>query len=73
MLTSAKLRCLGQKEIFAETRYMCALSTEFQASSIILTSFRQGVILHTHNFLTSKQTTKMPTQIRVKDLSKKTV
>ena len=43
------------------------LRAKFQVSNIILTSFRQGVILlpsraHTH---TSKQTPKKPTQVRV--------
>ena len=38
------------------------LHTKFQFSSVILTSFRQGVILSP----TSKRTPKKPTQIRVK-------
>ena len=30
------------KGTFSETTYVCVLSTEFQASNIILTSFRWG-------------------------------
>ena len=57
---------------------MCVyLHTKFQVSSIILTSFRQGVIFpspppptHTHTH-TSKRTPKKPTQIRVNESGKK--
>ena len=42
--------------------YLC---TKFQASSIIITSFKQGVILPPPTHHTSKQTLKKPTQIRV--------
>ena len=40
------------------------LRAKFEASSVILTSFRQGVILP---HPTSKRTPKKPTQIRVKN------
>ena len=40
------------------------LRAKFEVSSIILTSFRQGVILPPHS--TSKRTPKKSTQIRVK-------
>ena len=46
------------------------IRAKFQDSSIILTSFRQrgegGVILHTYT-PNSKQTSKKPTQIKVKE------
>ena len=38
-------KALGLKSIFCETKYGCVLRTKFQVSSIILTSFRQGVFL----------------------------
>ena len=38
-------RALTLKGIFFETTYVCVLRTKFQVCSIILTSFRQGVIL----------------------------
>ena len=41
------------------------LRAKFEVSSIILTSFRQGVILPPTPTFTSKGTTKKPTQIRV--------
>ena len=64
MLASIK-RALVLKGIFYETTSACVcLHTKFQVSSIILTSFRQGVILPLSP--TSKQTSKKPTQIRVK-------
>ena len=48
--------------------HMCVyLSTKFQVSRIILTSFRQGVI-YPPLPPTSEQTPKKPTQIRVNDL-----
>ena len=47
---------------------MCVyLPAKFELSSIILTSFRQGVVL-LPPALTSKRTTKNATQIRVKEL-----
>ena len=39
-------RALVLKAIFSETAYVRVLRTKFQISSIILTSFRQGVVLH---------------------------
>ena len=42
-------RVLALRGIFSETKYVCVcvcvLRTKFQVSSIILTSFRDGVIL----------------------------
>ena len=55
---------------------MCVyLRTKFQVSSMILTSFRQGVILHppTTTTTTSKRTPKKSTQIRVKRRLSQTV
>ena len=56
---------LVSKGIFSKTTYVCVL-TKFQVSSIILTSFSQGVVL-TSLPNTTKQTPKKPTQIRVKN------
>ena len=42
-------RVLELKDTFSETRYVCVLTYQFQASSIILTSFRQGIILNPHH------------------------
>ena len=65
MLISAKLRGSWLlKGIFSKTTYVCVLSTKFQVSSIILTSFRQGVILSSP---TSKRTPKKPTQFQIGD------
>ena len=58
-------RVLVLKGIFSETTYVCVLTYQFQASSIILTSFKQeggGGVLPPS---TSKRTPKKPTQIRV--------
>ena len=44
-----------------------------QVSSLIRTSFRQGVILPSTPTPTSKQTPKNPAQIRVKNLTLKSV
>ena len=44
-----------------------------QVSSLIWTSFRQGVILPSTPTPTSKQTPKNPAQIRVKNLTLKSV
>ena len=59
------LEALVMKGIFSEIHMCVYLSTKFQVSSIILTSFRQG-----GNFtplpLTAKLTPKKPIQIRVK-------
>ena len=64
MLTSAKLRVVSYYKVyFLKLRMGVHLRANFQVSSIILTSFRQG-----GNFtppLTAKQTPKKPTQIRV--------
>ena len=38
-------RALVLKGIFLETTFVCVLRTKFQVSNIILTSFRQEVIL----------------------------
>ena len=48
MLTSAKIkRALVLKVTCSETKYVCVyLGAKFQDPSIILTSFRQAVILH---------------------------
>ena len=53
------------KGIFSKTAYVCVLAYQISSLiSIIVTSFKQGVILPpTH---TSKRTLKKPTQIRVK-------
>ena len=48
--------------IFLKLYLYVYLRTKFQVSIIILTSFRQGVILSPH---TSKRTPKKPTQIRI--------
>ena len=51
---------------------MCVyLRTKFQVSSIIVMSFRQGVILPPQPHPTAKQTPKKPTQIRVNKNSSK--
>ena len=48
------------------------LRAKFEVSSVILTSFRQGVTSH-HPPPTSKQTPKNPTQIRVKQENLRTL
>ena len=67
------------KGIFSETTCVCVLMylctyvyfcTNFQDSSIILTSFRQGVILSPPSPLIAKQTPKKFTQVTVKVNSK---
>ena len=52
------------KGIFSETKKGVYLRAKFEISSIILTSFRQGVILPPPS-PTSKRTPKKTTQIRV--------
>ena len=49
------------------------LRAKCQVSSLILTSFREGVILPSTPTPTSKRTPKNPTQIRVKNLTLKSV
>ena len=53
------------KGIFSETKKGVYLRAKFEISSIILTSFRQGVILPPPPSPTSKRTPKKTTQIRV--------
>ena len=55
------------KDIFSETISVYVL-TKFQASSIILTSFRQGVLLPLPPPPPTKQAPKNPIQIRIKNL-----
>ena len=73
MLTSAKLRKPRYWKVYFLKLHMCAnLGTKFQVqvSSMILTSFRQEVILPPPP--TSKRAPKKPTQIRVKTPSYRT-
>ena len=52
---------LTLKGVFYETIYVCVLTYQISSFSIILTSFRQGVI-----HPAAKRTPKKPSQIRVK-------
>ena len=64
MLTWAKLRKPWYQKVYFLKLYVSVyLSTKFQVSSIILTSFRQGRVNFTPP--SSKRTPKTPTQIRV--------
>ena len=64
MLTSAKLRGPRYYKVyFLKLNMGVYLRVKFEVSSIILTGFRQGVILLPP---TSKRTPQKPTQIRVR-------
>ena len=52
------------KGVFSETKYVCV--QRYQVSNVILTSFRQGIVLPLP--LTARRTLKKPTLIRAKRL-----
>ena len=71
MLISAKLKGLWYEKVyFLKLHMFVYLLTKFEVSGIILTSFRQRVILPPS---ISKRTPKKPIQIRVKVIKIKTI
>ena len=65
MLTSAKWRGPWYWKVYFLKLHYVYVCTTFQVSSIILTSFRQGIILEPPHPPTSKRNLKKPTQIGV--------